>query len=203
MREKSVERQNPIENNRNIWQGSRVRLRAIEPADWETFFKWDQDTETARHGYHVTFPRSAEAAKQWAQQEALRQPETDCFRLVIETLAGEMVGTISTFACEPRHGTFKYGLSLAPEYQRKGYGSEAVFLLLRFYFLERRYRKVTAHVYSFNENSIRFHKSLGFQLEGTLRQMIYTDGQYWDDLIFGMTAEEFREKHGTRPPNTR
>lgn len=39
----------------------RVRLRAIEPTDRETYFSWDQDSEQARHLYAVPFPRSREA----------------------------------------------------------------------------------------------------------------------------------------------
>jgi RimJ/RimL family protein N-acetyltransferase len=40
---------------------------------------------------------------------------------------------------------------------------------------------------------IRLHERLGFRREGCLRRMIYTDGQYFDDLIFGLTAEEFAQ----------
>jgi RimJ/RimL family protein N-acetyltransferase len=129
-------------------------------------------------------------------------PDDDSFRWAIENLAGEMVGMMVTFECRPRHGTFKYGLGIGPQHQRKGYAAEAVFLLLRFYFLERRYQKVTANVYGFNDTSIRFHKSIGFQHEGTMRRMIFSNGQYWDDLIFGMTFEEFTERYRDRLSTT-
>ncbi len=32
----------------SMWQGTRVRLRAIEPSDWETYFAWNQDDEMSR-----------------------------------------------------------------------------------------------------------------------------------------------------------
>jgi RimJ/RimL family protein N-acetyltransferase len=188
----------PDQTNRDIWQGDRVRLRVMEPSDWETIFEWDKDSEMARNAYLIPFPRSREATKQWAEREALRGAEDESFHWVIENLEGEPVGRIITFDCQPRHGTFKYGLAIAPEHQRKGYASEAVYLVLRFYFLERRYQKVTVNVYSFNETSIGFHKNLGFQHEGTLRRMSYTNGQYWDDVMFGMTAEEFAQKFGSK-----
>lgn len=72
-----------------------------------------------------------------------------------------------------------------------GYGREAVTILLRYYFRELRYQKVVALVYAFNERSANFHQKLGFQLEGQLRRMVYTNGRYYDSLYFGMTAEEF------------
>jgi RimJ/RimL family protein N-acetyltransferase len=42
---------------------------------------------------------------------------------------------------------------------------------------------------------MRLHESLGFQVEGRLRRMVYTDGGFHDEVVYGMTVEEFREKH--------
>jgi RimJ/RimL family protein N-acetyltransferase len=64
-------------------------------------------------------------------------------------------------------------------------------LVLRYYFQELRYQKVTVRVYSFNDASIRLHEKLGFQLEGRLRRTVYTNGEYFDELIYGLTVEEF------------
>ena len=175
--------------------GKRVRLRAIEPEDWETFYAWNQDTEAARGMYLMQFPQSKTAVREWAANMATRPPEHDRFFFVIENLDGEIAGSISTHECDPRHGTFGYGLGVRREYYRKGYASEAILLLLRHFFHERRYQKVTAHVFSFNEPSLRLHERLGFQQEGRLRRMFLVDGAWVDDVIFGMTAEEFEQLH--------
>jgi RimJ/RimL family protein N-acetyltransferase len=84
-----------------------------------------------------------------------------------------------------------YGLAILPDHQRHGYATEAIRLVLRYYFQERRYQKVTVEVYSFNEPSILLHQALGFTLEGRLRRMIYTEGTYHDVLMFGLTDDEF------------
>jgi len=47
----------------SVWQGRRVRLRAMESADWETYFAWDQDSDQARNLDAVPFPRSREAGR--------------------------------------------------------------------------------------------------------------------------------------------
>jgi len=57
---------------------------------------------------------------------------------------------------------------------------------------------VTVEVHANNPASITLHERLGFQLEGRLRRMIYTEGQYYDALCYGMTVEEFAAAHGTR-----
>jgi RimJ/RimL family protein N-acetyltransferase len=181
-------------NHHNIWQGARVRLRAVEPEDWQIFNQWDLDSDTARDCYWVPFPKSQEAARKWALDTSLAAPEGDVFRFVIENLEGEFVGTINTHDCDPRNGTFSYGLAIRREYQRQGYASEAIRLVLCYFFQELRYQKCTVGVYDFNEASIKLHEKLGFQHEGRTRRVYYTDGEYHDSLWLGMTCEEFEEQ---------
>jgi RimJ/RimL family protein N-acetyltransferase len=175
----------------NIFEGKLVRLRAVEATDWENHAVWDRDTETARRSYEIPFPQSTLSTRQWAEREAQNHGESDVFRFQIETLDGVQVGTINTNACDLRCGTFRYGLAIMGEYQRKGYASEAIRLLLRYYFQERRYQKCTVNIYSFNEPSQKLHESLGFTLEGRIRRMIYTGGEFHDELYYGITKEEF------------
>jgi len=175
----------------NIWEGKRVRLRAVEPDDWQHFATWNDDSEMGRTIDRIRVPQTHAATRQWTEREALQQPDNDMFRWVIETLDKTFVGTIDTHSCERRSGTFSYGIAVRREHQQKGYASEAIRLVLRYFFDELRYQKVIAHVYSFNEPSLRLHARLGFQREGCLRRMIYTDGQFFDDVVFGLTAEEF------------
>ena len=179
----------------NIWQGKKVRLRAVEPDDWEAYWAWSQDSEADRHSYFIPFPPSKERMKQQLAELALKEPENDIYRFQIETLAGELVGTINTNNCEPHNGTFSYGLGINDAARRQGYASEAIKLLLSYYFFELRYQKVTVQVYSFNEPSIKLHQKLGFLQEGRLRRMIYTGGAYHDVFLFGLTIDEFASLH--------
>lgn len=180
----------------NIWQGKRVRLRAVEPHDWKIHATWDSDSNQSRAAYLIPFPSSHVAAERWAQGEATQDEKNNAFRLQIEALdSGELAGTMNSHSCDPRTGTFSYGLAIHPAHKRKGYASEAIILLLRYFFQELRYQKVTVDVYSFNIPSIKLHERLGFMPEGRQRRMVYTGGQYYDTLNYGMLVEEFREKY--------
>ena len=181
-----------------MWQGPRVRLRAFVVEDWEAYHAWNVDDEQTRNLDQIHFPQSAGAARQWAEREAARGPDGDNFRFVIENEHGEVVGDLSTHDCDLRVGTFSYGISIRADQRGKGYAREAIPLLLRYYFEEKRYQKATVTIFSFNEPSVILHERLGFQLEGRLRRMAYTAGAYHDALIYGMTAEEFTERF-TRP----
>jgi RimJ/RimL family protein N-acetyltransferase len=176
----------------SFWQGTRLRLRAVEPGDWAIFHEWDNDLELSRYTDELLFPSSREAVKKWVAELAVARPKDDEYRWIIDTLEGEVVGTINTHTCKPRMGTFRHGIAIVREHRRQGYATEAIGLVLAYYFRELRYQKVNVEVYAFNEPSLRLHLGLGFREEGRLRRMIRTAGAYHDEIILGMTADEFQ-----------
>jgi RimJ/RimL family protein N-acetyltransferase len=110
---------------------------------------------------------------------------------VIALPDGTAVGNVSTHHCDRRVGSFSYGINTLREHRGRGYASDAIRILLRYFVLELRYQKVTVGIFDFNETSIHLHRRLGFQAEGRLRRMTYGDGRFADRLIFGLLAEEF------------
>jgi RimJ/RimL family protein N-acetyltransferase len=173
-----------------------ARLRAVEPEDWETHYLWNQDTDMSRRIDFVWPPTSRARARQWADEVSKRTPEDDAFAFEIEALEdGALVGHIGVHDCDRRVGAFSYGLAVLPEHQRRGYASEAILLVARYFFQELRYQKVNARVFSFNTPSLALHDKLGFVCEGAVRRMVYTGGQYYDIVLFGMTSEEFAERY--------
>jgi RimJ/RimL family protein N-acetyltransferase len=176
----------------NIFQGKLVRLRAGERSEEPIWRDWvRQDTDSGRFLYEIPFPLPRLQENSSAE---VKPHEGDNFPFSIETLDGALAGAIHIHHCNPRCGTFMYGISILPEHRRKGYAAEAIWLAMRYYFYERRYQKCTAEVYSFNEASMRLHEQLGFTLEGRLRRMVYTDGKFYDSVFYGMTREEFEAK---------
>ncbi|NRQ32441.1 GNAT family N-acetyltransferase [Nonomuraea sp. NN258] len=180
----------------SAWQGQRVRLRAVEPADWSAFHAFDQDSDAVRHGWRLEPPRSVARTKQWATELAEKDPDLDEVRLVVAVgESDEPVGMINTHGVDRMHGTFVYGISIGTPHHRKGYASEAIVLLLRYMFFERRFQKAEAWVYSSNEPSLALHRRLGFVEEGRRRRSRYAAGRYDDEILFGMLNEEFVERH--------
>lgn len=177
----------------DYWQGENIQLRAIKPSDIALFQAFDD--EISRNVDAIYWPQSEQRQLNWIEEEQ-KPRNDDSFRWIVENLEGEVVGSIDTFACNRRNGTFKYGLALLPNYRSRGYAHEMVTMVLRFYFHELNYQKVTPHVFSFNMASIKLHEKLGFKLEGQLRSMIFTNGEYYDELYFGMTRTEFTELYG-------
>lgn len=175
----------------NFWQTKLIRLRAVEPSDAAIFHGWNMDSERARLLDFLWPPSSLAFNQNWTEETSKKKMDDDAFHWVIETLSGVPVGSISTHDCSPHNGTFSYGVDIAEEHRGKGYASEAIRLVIRYYFEERRYQKVNVQIHSDNVASIKLHDKLGFTLEGTLRRMVYTQGRFVDVLLYGMTREEY------------
>ncbi|MCU6707378.1 GNAT family N-acetyltransferase [Paenibacillus sp. J5C_2022] len=182
-----------MDTQANIWTGLKVRLRSVIPSDWKEFHENDQDSECARLCDAIYFPRSEDGTKDWAERTSTKAPEGDNVFLAIETHDGTLVGSITANSCDTRNGTFKYGVAIFRKHWRKGYASEAIRVLLRYYFEELRYCKVNAYVYAFNEGSRVLQEHLGFVQEGVLREMIFTKGKHYDEYVYGLTKDEFEQ----------
>lgn len=178
----------------NFWQGKHIRLRGMEPSDWTHFARWNMDSERARHLDFVWPPISDAQVMVWAAEQSKRKLENDAFLWVIENENGEAVGSISTHDCSSHSGTFSYGIDIASEHRRKGYASEAISLVLKYYFEELRYQKATVCVHDDNPASIGLHEKLGFKKEGVHRRMVFSNSKYHDMIWFGLLAEEFQKR---------
>lgn len=181
----------------NFWQGDRVLLRQTEPGDWERHHRWDMDTEMMGDLWKVPTPKSKEASKKSALEMSTAAAKDDRYHLEIELIdTQEHIGSIGTNNVDVRNGTFRYGIGIDRGYRQHGYASEAITLLLKYFFEELRYQKCNAEVASWNVSSIKLHEGLGFQKEAQIRRTTYTKGQYFDTLIFGLTDDEFQNEHG-------
>lgn len=180
----------------NYFEGDLVRLRALEPADAPFFFEWNRHSDMPRHLDWIWFPQSMARLRQWAEETSRKENESDEFFFVIETVEGTRVGTINSHDCDNRVGSFEYGVAIHPDHQRRGYARAAIKILLRYFFEELRYQKCTAKIVDFNEASIRLHESLGFQWEGRIRRLWFTNGRYHDELVYGLTIEEYEDSCG-------
>ncbi|MFE7571195.1 GNAT family N-acetyltransferase [Streptomyces sp. NPDC057539] len=183
----------------SFWTGRRIRLRGVEPDDWTAFMRFATDEE--RLGDLLRPPRSAESFRAWTKEQAAAASDGDCFGLVIEALeTGETVGAVGSYHADPRAGWFEYGVTIGADHRREGYAAEAVVLLLRFMFAERRFHKCGARVFAHNEASLALQRRLGFVEEGRLRDQVFFAGRHHDLVMMGMLADEFAQLHPLSEP---
>ncbi|MGL4199204.1 MAG: GNAT family N-acetyltransferase [Allorhizobium sp.] len=74
----------------------------------------------------------------------------------------------------------------------KGYGSEAIRLLLHHAFTELDLHRIGIRVLAYNERAIRAYLKCGFIVEGRERETAFVDGVWHDDLIMGILSRDFQ-----------
>jgi RimJ/RimL family protein N-acetyltransferase len=180
----------------DMWTGEKVRLRGVEPEDWEGFRDLAKHTVDARNADLVEPPRSEESFRAWTTERAGRPPGGEAFRLVIETLADRaFAGSVTVGETDSRAGRFRTGLEITRDHRRKGYAAEATELILTYMFAEQRCNKCEVEVYAFNDASLALYRGLGFVEEGRLRQHEFFAGNYHDVVLLGITAADYWATH--------
>ena len=77
------------------------------------------------------------------------------------------------------------------EYQGKGYGTEAMEVLLEYGFKTVNLNRIQLRVYEFNSRAIKSYNKIGFVEEGRMRQGIFIKGKYHDIIFMSILQEEW------------
>ncbi|MDN5352829.1 MAG: hypothetical protein PWQ12_1750 [Clostridiales bacterium] len=183
-----------IDYQNYYWQNERVRLRAMEPEDWEEHYYNCYDSEARRMlEYELELPPTLTKNKNEAESFSNFNPETKRLMFTIESLEGINVGAFNLNSIDEKNGTFSIGIQIGRDHRGQGYGTAAMKLLLDYAFNERRLNKFNVSVIEGNIGSASMMKKLGCKEEGVRREVIYTGGKYHDELLFGLTRNEFNE----------
>jgi len=184
--------------NTNLLTGALVRLSVDEPKDLaKSFFDSSRDSEFRR--LLDTSPAGLYSLKQmekWIEDEG-NKDETQSFSFGIRILADDrLAGSIGLFVNDwsQREAFVGIGLGERPDWG-KGYGSDAMRIILRYAFCELNLRRVVLNVFEYNVRGIRSYEKCGFVHEGRMRQYLKRDGKRWDMLYMGILREEWIQKN--------
>lgn len=190
-------KQEDLDYSRYFWRGEKVRLRPLRIDDAEGAFADSLDSPSRRVlQLGIELPTSVELLKSSLEKFTGCKDTDGIIIFTIETHTGEDVGGISVHSRDRKNGIFGFGVVVSRRHRRKGYAEDAVRILLRYGFWERRYQKCQSACIHTNDASIRLHQKLGFVEEGRCRRRWFLDGEYHDDVLFGLTREEFDALEG-------
>lgn len=117
------------------------------------------------------------------------------YSFAIETLAeGHYIGGCGFNRLDWKNRNCEIGIFIGDEeYQNKGFGTDAMKILIRLCFNQLNLYKVGLNVLSYNERALKVYRRLGFKEEGRLRQERFFDGAYHDLIIMGLLREEWAQ----------
>ena len=175
-----------------FWQSDLIRLRGLQEADWELHYVNCFDTNVRLLlNYEVELPPTVKRSRNSVESYLDFDQSKGRIMFAIETLDGVDVGSVNLNSIDERNGTFSIGMLIYNTHRGKGYGTSAMRILLKYAFLERRLNKYYGSIFNGNIASATMLKKLGCKEEGVRTQMIYSNGKYHDEILFGLTKDEF------------
>lgn len=161
-----------------------VRLRAMREDDLERVLSWRNHPEVRRYMYSQ-HEIGLDEHRRWFERAA----QDPARHLLVFEKDGLPRGFVN-LSLIASGGIADWGFYVAPE-APKGTGRLLGRSALDYAFIEVGLHKVCGQALAYNERSIRFHRSLGFLEEGTLRDQHHDGQRYHDVVCFGLLAAEW------------
>ncbi|RLK00212.1 GNAT family N-acetyltransferase [Tenacibaculum discolor] len=169
--------------------GTHIKLRALEPEDLEFLFQIENN-ESFWEVSHTQAPFSKFLLKQYLENAHLDIFEAKQLRLVIdEKSTGKSVGMIDLFDFNPQHKRAGIGILIHPDFQQKGFASEALQLLINYCFTHLHLHQLYANITNDNTNSLHLFEKQNFKQIGIKKDWIFYNGTYKDELLFQLINE--------------
>jgi len=181
-------------------RGPRVWLRPLEKEDLARYQELFAEPEISLSYGKLGVPETLGRLQR--RYDAGELDTTDRFLLLVIETEGTLIGAMQLSNTEnlpSRSATF--GIMIGdPAYLDRGYGTEASKLLLDYAFAVLGYHKVNLDLFEYNARALAMYEKLGFVLEGRRRENHWSRGRFWDDILMGVTAEEWWSRHGPPQP---
>lgn len=169
----------------------RLVLRRFRPSDAGTLAAYRTLPGVARYQSWQA-PYSVEKARYAIETMAVMDPdEPGWFQYAVELTDGHgHIGDVGVNLHDNRRQA-DIGYTFAPQWQGRGYATEAVRAVLDHLFRVKGLHKVSAECDARNTPSYRLLERVGLQREGRLRQHSWVKGEWTDDLLYGLLETDF------------
>ena len=181
---------------KDFYKGKLVELTPMDlEADIEVWKKWNRDSQYLR--LLDDFPAnqySSAQIKDWFEKG-----ESPNSLFMIHTLEDrKVIGFIELAAYDWIARNAWVGIGIGESaYWGKGYGTDAMNIVLKYAFRAQNLHRVTLGVFRFNERAIRCYEKSGFKYEGSERDAVYREDQWFDCLVMGVLQSEWETMQET------
>ena len=165
-------------------EGKTVNLRIVEREDLPLLIDWNSNSEY----YGECAPLSQRSKTEWEKRYDNLTADTKWF--FIEKKDGTKIGEIGHFMFGKLLEIYYY---LVQSERGKGYGTEAIMIMVDYLFLSRELMRVQAMPDVSNIASQRVLEKAGFTKEGIIRKSGFNRGKWCDDCLYSILREEWKE----------
>jgi len=172
--------------------GENILIRVVEEEDLPEIHKWSNDFELMEFfDFIINFTSFDQLTKKYNEMES--NSDNTNF-IIIEKETKKPVGQ-----CQFTEMDFINKKSLCSLYigdrdsMDKGYGTEAMKLMMKIGFEDLNLNRLGLWVFDFNKKAIKSYKKCGMKVEGIMREGVYRDGKYHDIYFMGILKSEYEE----------
>ncbi|MFS0788559.1 GNAT family protein [Shouchella sp. 1P09AA] len=175
-------------------RGDKIELRPASKNDFVRQVEWRNQEETARlaaGSYAALYSHvTVEEVEALYDKRVIRDRKQENVFAIYIAETNTHIGNCDYRDVNPIARSAVVGLTVGNSEERgKGYGTEALQLLVQFLFQDLNLQRVQLDTWSGNEHAIRVYERCGFKIEGRLRRAEYVNGTYFDQLIMGCLRE--------------
>lgn len=172
--------------------GDKVYLSPINIDDYEKYTEWVNDLEM---GVNVNF--APQIISRYKEKDTLVKLSEDNNNFaIIEKNSDQLIGNCGFFGVDTIHRKAEIGIFIGEkEYWGKGYGRDAISLLLDFGFNIRNLNSIMLTVREFNKRAIRCYEKAGFRKIGSRREACIFGDKKFDVIYMDILASEFNSKY--------
>ncbi len=179
----------------------RLILRRLRRSDLSPFCRYRSDPRVARYQDWTAF--SEEEGLRFFAEQAELHPDVEgtWFQMAIVLAeTGEIIGDCGLHSMKDPPRQVEIGFTLDPDYQGKGYATEAVTGLLNYAFGELRKHRVTAITDARNAAALRVLERVGMRREGHFIQNVWFKGDWGDEYLYALLEQEWRGSESSSRP---
>ena len=169
--------------------GERIYLSPVNIEDAEKYVEWFSDfkmTDGIKKSSEIV---TVESEREWLENSL----KNNNYNFAIVDLENdELIGNCGIMNINQKDRNAELGIFIGNEDKRnKGYGAEALRILLDYCFNYLNLNNVELGVMSFNERAIACYKKVGFKEYGRRRESYFLNGKYYDTIYMDILAKEF------------
>jgi len=172
--------------------GDRIYLSPRSLEDAEKYTEWMNDFQITDYTGRSHQTMSIEAEKRYLEEHA----KEDTVFAIVEKDTDKLLGTVGLHQVDNIKRRATLGIFIGEEdYRSKGYGTEAVRLILDFGFNYLNLNNIKLDLMEFNERALKCYIKCGFKEYGRRRKCNFINGKYYDTIEMDILAEEFKENY--------
>ena len=173
----------------DIYSTNKVKLTPLLSADSNILFKWINDPELVH--YNASYlPIDDISHKEWF--ELVRKNNSVRIFAIRKTDDDHLVGTCQLHSINLVHRMAELQIRIGENSeQQKGFGTDAVKLLLQFGFKELGLNRIYLHVFQDNKRAVNVYEKAGMKIEGKLREAAFINGSFKNILILSILKNDF------------